>query len=354
MRQALQADHLDAFLILHLPNIFYLTGFTGSNAALLLTGDRAALFTDSRYAMQATQEVSAKLVQVHIVRGSVLEAAASVLKRGARQRQRIGFEASHTCVKQQAGLAESAGKRFRWVPWDGHIEAHRSIKDASEIATMSAAADIACSSWEEVLPLVKPGALETDLAAEIEYRMRRKGASGPAFDTIIASGERSAWPHARASRKPIRKNELVVFDLGAILRGYSSDLTRTVFVGRAPRVVRQWYRAVLEAQQAARDILRPGVSAAQVDAAARRVLQRAGLGSKFTHSTGHGLGLEVHEMPRLGKGEKAILGSGNVVTIEPGVYMEGKGGIRIEDDVLVRPSGAVLLTRAKRELIEFE
>jgi Xaa-Pro aminopeptidase len=354
LRQALEADHLGAFLVSHLPNIFYLTGFTGSNAALLLTGERAALFTDSRYKIQAKQEVSAKLVRLQIVRGSVLDAAGSVLRRSARHRQRVGFEAAHVSAKQQAALAGFAGKTIRWVPWDGHIESARSMKDASEIATMKAAADIACSSWVDVLPLVKPGVLESDLAAEIEYRMRRKGATGPAFDTIIASGQRSAWPHARASRKPIRKNELVVFDLGAILCGYSSDLTRTVFVGRAPAVVRGWYRAVLEAQRAARDVLRPGVSAAQVDAAARRVLRRAGLGSKFTHSAGHGLGLEVHETPRLGKGEKTILKSGNVVTIEPGIYIEGKGGIRIEDDVVVRPSGAELLTRAKRELIELE
>jgi Xaa-Pro aminopeptidase len=354
LRQALEADHLDAFLVLHLPNVFYLTGFTGSNAALLVSSRDATLFTDRRYAIQAKQEVSARLVRVRIVRGPVLEACSSVFSKAVRRIQRVGFEAARVSVRQKEALASSAGKQTRWTAWDGHIEADRAVKDSSEIAIMQDAADIACSSWEEVLPLVEPGVLETDLAAEVEYRMRRKGAAGPAFDTIIASGERSAWPHARASCKPIRKNELVVFDLGAILRGYSSDLTRTVYVGRAPAVVKQWYRAVLEAQQAARDALRPGISAAQVDAAARQVLQRAGLGSKFTHSTGHGLGLEVHEMPRLGKGEKTILMAGNAVTIEPGIYIEGQGGIRIEDDLVVTPTGAQLLTPAKRELLEIE
>ncbi|HEV2490163.1 MAG TPA: M24 family metallopeptidase [Candidatus Acidoferrales bacterium] len=219
---------------------------------------------------------------------------------------------------------------------------------------MLEAADIACSAWKETLPLVKPGVLESDLAAEIEYRMRRKGADGPAFDTIVASGVRSAWPHARASRKPIEKNELVVFDLGAILRGYSSDLTRTVFVGRASAEIRRWYGAVLEAQEAARSALRPGVSAGGVDSAARWVLGKAGLGARFVHSTGHGLGLEVHESPRLGRGEKDILREGMVVTLEPGVYTEGKGGIRIEDDALVTHSGAEFITGAHRELIEIE
>jgi Xaa-Pro aminopeptidase len=182
--------------------------------------------------------------------------------------------------------------------------------------------------------------------------MRRKGASGPAFDTIIASGPRGALPHARASTRAVGKNELVVFDLGAILRGYSSDLTRTVFVGRAPAKIRRWYGAVREAQQAAREVLRPGVSAHEVDAAARQLLQRAGLGKNFVHSTGHGLGLEVHEMPRLARGEKWLLRAGVVVTIEPGVYFEGTGGIRIEDDALVTRDGAELLTDANRELIE--
>jgi Xaa-Pro aminopeptidase len=337
--------------VLHLPNVFYLSGFTGSNAALLLSADHATLFTDSRYTLQAKQETSAQ-VKIRIGRGSVLSAAGSVLARNVRRILRVGFEASRVSVSQKAVLEGAAGKRVRWVSWDGHVEAARAVKDASEVAIMRETADIACSSLEDTLSLIKPGVLETELAAEVEYRMRRRGATGPAFDTIVASGERSAWPHARASCKPIRKNELVVFDLGAILRGYSSDLTRTVFVGRAPAEVMRWYGAVLEAQQAAREVLRPGISAAKVDASARRVLERSGLGAKFIHSTGHGLGLEVHETPRLGRGEKFILTAGNVVTIEPGVYFEGQGGIRIEDDALVTPTGAEFITHAKRELIE--
>ena len=344
----MRADRLDAFIVTHLPNIFYLTGFSGSSGIVLVTQNRAILLTDSRYTIQAKQEVTD--AQVKIVRGSLWKAVAEQVEQ--RPVRRVGFEAAHLTVLQKAALGKFAGKRIHWMPWDGKVEDLRVIKDESELVTMREAARIACSSWEETLPLVKPGLSEIDLAAEIEFRMRRKGADGPAFDTIIASGERGAWPHARASRKLVKKNELVVFDLGAILRGYSSDLTRTVCVGRASSEKRRWYAAVLEAQQAARQALRPGVTAEQVDAAARGVLKQAGLERRFTHSTGHGLGLEVHESPRLGRGDQSVLRAGTVVTLEPGVYIEGTGGIRIEDDAVVTNTGAEFLTDATRELIE--
>lgn len=347
LQEQMEREGLEAFVVSHLPNIFYLCGFTGSAALLVVTPREATLFTDSRYSTQVREEAGA--ARARIVQGALTRSAAAHLAR--RRPRRAGIEPEHLTVTQKANLEDARG-RIRWVPWGGRIEAARSIKDLDELARMRQAARVACSSWEEILPLVKPGVAETDLAAEVEYRMRRKGASGPAFDTIIASGPRAARPHAQASPRQIGKNELVVFDLGAILRRYSSDLTRTVFTGRAPGEIRRWYSAVLEAQQAARSVLRPGVSAERVDAAARTVLQRAGLGKRFVHSTGHGLGLEVHEMPRLARGEKSILRSGAVVTIEPGVYVEGTGGIRIEDDALVTDDGAQYLTDARRELIE--
>ncbi|MGC1107064.1 MAG: Xaa-Pro peptidase family protein [Candidatus Acidiferrales bacterium] len=348
LQQEMEVARLDAFVVSHPPNVFYLSGFTGSAAVLVVTRAEATLFTDPRYTVQAREE--ARSARVEITRHSLIAAAAEHL--ALRRVRRTGFEAARLSVAQKSLLDKAAGARVRWVAWDGRIEAARAVKDADELSVMREAAKIACSSWQEILPLVKPGVLETELAAEVEFRMRRKGASGPAFDTIIASGPRGALPHGHASPRALGKNELVVFDLGAILRGYSSDLTRTVFVGRAPAEIRRWYSAVLEAQQAARDVLRPGVSAQQVDAAARQTLQRAGLGKQFVHSTGHGLGLEVHEMPRLARGEKWLLRAGVVVTIEPGVYVEGKGGIRIEDDALVTQDGAEYLTDANRELIE--
>ncbi|MFZ0640842.1 MAG: Xaa-Pro peptidase family protein [Candidatus Acidiferrales bacterium] len=348
LRQEMEAARLDAFVVSHFPNVFYLSGFTGSAAVLVVMPAGTTLFTDPRYTVQAGEEVTS--ARVEITRRSLITAAAEHLAR--RRVRHIGFEAARLTVAQKSLLDKAAGARVRWIAWDGQIEAARAVKDAHELSVMREAAQIACSSWREILSLVKPGILETELAAEVEFRMRRKGATGPAFDTIIASGPRGALPHAHAGQRALGKNELVVFDLGAILRGYSSDLTRTVFVGRATAEIRRWYSAVLEAQQAARDVLRPGVSAQQVDAAARQSLQRAGLGKQFVHSTGHGLGLEVHEMPRLARGEKWLLRAGVVVTIEPGVYVEGKGGIRIEDDALVTQHGAEYLTDANRELIE--
>jgi len=182
--------------------------------------------------------------------------------------------------------------------------------------------------------------------------MRRKGASGASFETIVASGPRTALPHARPTERRVGKNELVVLDLGAILRGYCSDMTRTVFVGRAPKRVRAWYGAVREAQAQAIHTLEAGAAAGAVDACVRRVLRRHRLERFFTHSTGHGLGLEVHEPPRLGRAEKTLLAAGNVVTVEPGVYVDGVGGIRIEDDVVVREGGAEVLTTAAKEFLE--
>lgn len=338
---------LDALLVSHLPNIFYLSGFTGSAAVFLIIGSRATLFTDPRYTVQAAEETAA---QVEIVRGSLIAAAGRWLARS--RAHRIGFEAARVTLSQKFALDRALGRRVRWISWDGNIEAARAVKDANELAVMREAAQIACTSWEEILPLIKVGVREIDLAAELEFRMRRKGATGPAFDTIIGSGPRGALPHALASVRGVGKNELVVCDLGAILRRYSSDLTRTVFVGRAPTEIRRWYTTVLAAQTAAREVLQAGVTAGCVDAAARKVIQRAGLGKRFVHSTGHGLGLEVHEVPRLAKGEEQVLKAGMVVTIEPGVYVEGKGGIRIEDDALVTADGAEYLTHANRELIE--
>ena len=193
---------------------------------------------------------------------------------------------------------------------------------------------------------------ELALAAEIDHEIKRRGGLGPSFETIVASGARSAWAHARPTPKPLRKNELVVLDQGAILRGYCSDMTRTVHLGKASRRLRSLYSAVLEAQEAGKRAIRPGATAGDVDQAARNALKKVKLDRYFTHSTGHGLGLEVHEMPRLGRGEQTILQEGMVLTVEPGVYLEGLGGIRIEDDVVVTAKGIVDLTTAPRDFLE--
>ncbi len=347
LRRLVAERGADAILVVHPANLFYLCGFAGSAGALAVTADEADFYTDTRYGIEAPATVRG--AQVHIARKGIIAEAAGRL---GRRKQRVGYEAGHTSVEQQERTARAAGAKVSWAATSGVVEELRMVKESGELEEMRAAGRVATEVYEEVMPLVRPGMKESDLAAEVEYRMRRKGASGAAFATIIASGERSALPHARASGKVVKKSELVVMDLGAILRGYSSDITRTVYVGRAPARIRGWYRAVLEAQEAARDALRAGMAAGRVDEAARRVLRKKRLERYFVHSTGHGLGLEVHEEPKLGRGAKQRLRAGCVVTIEPGIYVEGTGGIRIEDDFLVGEGEAEKLTRGTGELVE--
>ena len=315
---------------------------------LLVEQGKSTLFTDSRYTFQAQEEVFD--ARIEIVKAGLIRAVGEYL-RGKRRRLRLGYSPSHMTVSQKDALSGIASN-IRWVPDQDAVEDLRSIKEPDELAVMREAADIIGDVFHQVLREIKAGVSELDLAAKIEYGIKQRGGSGPSFDTIVASGPRSAWAHAQPTAKLLGKNELVVLDQGAILRGYCSDMTRTVYVGRAPKRVRSLYNAVLEAQQAAKSAIHPGVAAGAVDKAARAVLTRHGLARYFTHSTGHGLGLEVHEKPRLGAGEKTILQEGMVITVEPGVYVEGFGGIRIEDDVVVTGKGSVDLTTASRELFE--
>lgn len=339
----------DAFLVSHLPNIQYLCGFSGSAGLLLVEESTTTLFTDSRYTFQAREEVSG--ARVHIAKHGLWRAVGSALRAGRRIR-RVAYSPGSITVAQKGTLALAVGTRVRWLSDANAVEKLRSVKDADELARMRDAAVLISGVFGRVLRLIRPGISELDLAAEIEYGIKHRGGVGPSFETIVASGPRSAWAHARPTAKLLRKSELVVLDQGAILRGYCSDMTRTVFVGKAPGKVRSLYGAVLEAQETARRAIRPGATAGDVDRAARGVLKRLKLAQYFTHSTGHGLGLEVHEMPRLGHGEETVLREGMVLTVEPGVYLEGLGGIRIEDDVVVTAEGADTLTTASREFFE--
>ncbi len=341
----------DVVLVTHLPNIFYLTGFSGSAGLLLVEPQEGLLLIDSRYTFQARKEVSG--VRVETVKHGLLRGAGDAISKISRRgRISVAYSPSQLTIAQKQALDAATGGRVRWVPAGGLVEKLRAIKDADELSRMRQAADAISKTFCDVVPMIRPGVTELELAAEIEYRMKRLGATGASFETIVASGARSAWAHARPTAKPLRKNELVVLDQGAILRAYCSDMTRTVFLGRSSEKVRRMYRAVLEAQGAAKNAIRSGVAAEAPDTAARHVLKKYGLNRFFTHSTGHGLGLEVHETPRLGKGERTTLEEGMVVTVEPGVYLEGFGGIRIEDDVVVTSTGGQDLTSAPRELLE--
>jgi Xaa-Pro aminopeptidase len=351
VRAAMAASGTDALVLTHLPNIFYLCGFSGSNGILLVLGDALHLFTDGRYTIQAHEE--APQSRIHIVRTALTEACGGFLHSHiTRKRLCVGFEASSLNVAEWGRLKKTAGAGIKWKPTTDLIERIREVKTAEELDMMRRSAKLASEVISAAPDFVRPGLTELEVAAEIDYRLRRKGASGPSFDTIVASGPRSALPHARPTEKRLQENELVVLDLGAILRHYCSDLTRTVFLGRAPARIRRWYKAVQQAQEAAHDALRDGVTAGSVDRAARRLLDRHGLGSYFVHGTGHGLGIEIHERPRVGRSQKQEIRAGNVVTLEPGIYVQGVGGIRLEDEVAVHAQGTEVLTSAPRGLLE--
>jgi Xaa-Pro aminopeptidase len=339
---------VDYLLITSPANWYYLTGFTGESGALVVSRKGTALVTDGRFTVQATGETSG--VRVVLQKGSLFESVGLLLKGTAARR--VGFDPIQITVAQLENFRKASGSLLRWIPAPGMVEALRMRKDASELMQMRRSAVLAGQVVQEAIGLLKPGIREFEVGAEIEYQMRKRGASGPAFETIVAFGARAALPHARPTSKRLRKNELVVLDLGVILGHYCSDITRTVFFGRASGRIRTWYKAVLEAQAAAIAAVRNGASCGDVDAAARQVLTGYRLDRLFVHSTGHGLGLEVHEDPRVARGQEKRLEPGNVITIEPGVYAEGIGGIRIEDDVAVHADRTELLTRIPRDLIE--
>jgi len=345
LREALEERRLPSLLVTNLTNIAYLTGFRGSAGVALFNPREGVLWVDPRYSLQAQQEAWG--VEVIEERKGLHKAVGAWLK--SNKVRQVGYEEVHLTCAEFSRLREGAGGRVKFLPVTGLVEQLRAVKDEEEVARIRGAGRITVEVFEKVLGSVKPGVAESELVAEIEYQMRKKGAEGAAFETIVASGARAALPHARVSRKLLRENELVIFDLGAILGTYAADMSRTVYVGQPPRRVRSLYNAVVEAQEKAVKAALPGVRAGDVDAVARRSLAGRGLARLFTHSTGHGVGLQIHEMPRLGRGEKDRLQSGHVVTVEPGVYLQGWGGIRVEDTILVAPDGPEVLTPAPKD-----
>jgi Xaa-Pro aminopeptidase len=336
----------EAFLTTALPNVRYLTGFTGSNGALLITPLRAILFTDPRYAAQSAQQADC---DVRIAKGPLAKAIASKVKRLnlkslAIELNRLSLEDHQQLVELLPGVALK--------PVGGLVETLRMVKSPEEIAAIRASVRLNSAALEQALRHFKATMSELDLAAEIDYRMRRLGADSNAFDTIVASGKRSALPHAHPTSHPIERNELLLIDMGSVVAGYASDMTRTyVVAGRAGTKIRRMYQAVLESQLTALALLKPGLSCGKVDRAVRDVLRGYGFDKLFMHSTGHGLGLEIHERPRIGRKEAVKLEAGMTITIEPGVYEEGSGGIRIEDTVLITERGCEILTPTGKDLV---
>lgn len=336
---------IDTLLVTALPNVRYLAGFTGSNGALLLSESRAILFTDPRYQTQAPLESDC---DVKIAKGPLLVEVSTWFRR--LRVQRLGFERGRISFENYDFLKRQA-KGIKLIPVSGVIEQIRMVKSPAEIGTIRAAVELNSAALDQALREFRPGMTEIDLAAEIEYRMRQLGADGPSFETIVASGPRSALPHAHPTTAPVDSNQLLLIDMGATVAGYASDMTRTLGAGHLPPKAKRIYKAVLESQLAALDAVKAGARSSVVDGAARNVLKKHGFDKFFVHSTGHGLGLEIHEMPRIGRKDPTILKSGMAITIEPGVYLEGFGGVRIEDTVVVTEKGCRILTPTAKNLL---
>jgi Xaa-Pro aminopeptidase len=343
LRARMAAADLDALLVTHPPNVRYLSGFSGSYGALLVLGDRDVLLSDGRYQQQAATEAPG--VEVALAPGDPVAGAAKVLGGSPGM---VGFEPS--------GLTWAAGHSLLELvpsarPAPPLVETLREVKDDVEVACMRAAAEAGTATFAEVLGELRPGITERELAWWLEAGLRRNGGDGLAFDPIVAFGEQAAEPHHHPNERPLARGDLVKLDFGASVEGYRSDMTRTVVLGPASGRQRELYELVRLAQAAGLATLRPGVSGDEVDRACRDVIAAADLAASFSHPTGHGVGLEIHEAPRVRAGAGDSIAAGTPLTVEPGVYIPGFGGVRIEDLVIVRPGGHELLTTATKDLL---
>jgi len=368
VRRTFDADRLDALVVTHLPNVRYLTGFGGSAAIAVLTRDELVFITDGRYVTAVRESVAPFCPFFRLVPVDPTYDAALVRVIDQARLARVGFESSYLPVRRHqwivealAGLAALGSAGAELVPSDRRVEAERLRKDPAELAALRQAGELLDRVAVNVLASIRVGQIERDIAAEIDFLLKKGGFERPAFDTIVASGPNSALPHAQPGPRALEDGDLVVLDFGGVYDGYCVDLTRTVSVGEPSAEARRLYDAVFEAQAAALAIVGPGVRVSEVDQAARGVLERHGLGLAFGHATGHGLGLEVHEEPRVGPlradvpgvapvSRDEVLEPGVVITVEPGAYVAGLGGVRIEDDVAVVAGGAELLTHVSRKL----
>lgn len=349
LRAAMAAAQLPALLVTDPINVGYLSGFTGSTAALLITPENALMVTDSRYTVQAQQECPGfQIRQTEMTQGLMDRVALEVKALGGAA---LGVEGDSVTVNQfQAMTKAMDGIELR--PTADVVEILRRVKDKGEIDLTRAACGIVDRAFEFILTLVRPGISERVLATELEYFMKKAGSEKEAFDTIVASGARSALPHGRASDKLLEAGDFITFDFGARVGGYHSDITRTIVLGTATDRQREVYQIVLEAQQAALAALRPGMTGKEADQVARDRIAARGCGEQFGHGLGHSLGRHVHDGGGLSQRIDMMLEAGMVLTVEPGVYIEDWGGVRIEDDVVLRDTGAEILTHAPKELIE--
>jgi len=349
IRSKLPQLEADGILITSSVNRRYLSGFTGSAGVLLITQAQNWLITDFRYMTQAPLQAASYTVVEHGLNmlDTVKELAASA---GIRK---LAFEEDHVVYREYAAWTKQL-EGIQLVPAAGAVEELRLIKDEAELAVMKEAAVLADQTYAHILGFIKTGAKELDIALEMEMYMRSKGATSSSFETIVASGERSALPHGVASERLIGRDEFVKLDFGAYYKGYCSDITRTVVIGTPSDKHKEIYSIVLEAQLTALAGIKPGMTGREADLLARDVIARYGYGDFFGHGTGHGLGMEIHEAPRLSKTKNVVLQPGMTVTVEPGIYLPGFGGVRIEDDIVITENGNTLLTSSPKELTILE
>jgi Xaa-Pro aminopeptidase len=343
----LAGANVDAVLITDLVNVRYLTGYTGSNGLALIAPDTRAFVTDFRYVEQAAAEVDPAFDRLK-ASVDLLEAIKDALPGSGELR--LGFEAAHLSVREHERLRGLVPDRVELVGVTGLVEELRAVKDEAELAAIRAAAALADDAYEQLIAGGLVGRTERELALELEFDLRRRGAEQPSFSPIVAAGPHGALPHASPRAVEVRRGDLVVIDWGAQLDGYCSDCTRTVAVGEPSSHAREIYQLVLDAQLAGLEAVKPGAGGRDVDGVARDVIEAAGHGEHFGHGLGHGVGLDVHEAPRLSQRSDSVLQSGNIVTVEPGVYLPGELGVRIEDLVLVTGDGREILTAVSKDL----
>lgn len=349
LRDALTAAHIDALVLTSLPNVRYLTGFSGTSALVLVTQRDVHFITDFRYDTQVRDEVG-DLARIRIESQSLWTGLWN-LGASLDGMEIVGFESAHLLHRDFQRLLTD-GTRWQWRPQLNLVEALRESKDADEVELIRHAGMIATRALAKTLKEVRPGMSELNVAGILEHALRDEGSEEFPFPAIVASGPRAALPHARASARVIERGDLLLLDFGAQYKGYCSDVTRTVVVGPATSEQREIYEIVKHANAVAAHSVRAGMKGQDADGLARRYIEDRGYGEAFGHSLGHGLGLEVHEAPRLAKTVETLLGEGAVVTIEPGIYRPGWGGVRIEDDVHLAASGPEILTDFTRELLE--
>ncbi|MBU1108189.1 MAG: aminopeptidase P family protein [Candidatus Riflebacteria bacterium] len=341
-------DNYQAFLVTSPNNVQYLSGFSGSCGTLLITRQHTIFFTDFRYKEQSVAQIG-NVARIVVFKKSLADSLSKEIKKA--KITDLGIEKS---MRLNLFLAYSEHFKVQLVPVDGLVENLRQIKDADELACLKKAFRIADDSFAELMKVIKPGMRETEVAAHLEFFMKMRGSEDPSFATIIASGPNSSRPHAQVSSRKLKVGEMVKIDFGAVFGGYHSDMTRTVFLGKATAKFKKIYNTVLQAQTKAIEALKVGVVCRKVDAAARKIISDAGYGENFGHGLGHSLGLDVHEAPSLSKRCVDKVAAGMFFTVEPGIYLPGWGGIRIEDTFMVQPNGLLRLTLTPNRLLEID